>query len=464
MPQHGERHCVRQRVQPVTIPIPVSSRDTKTQTQSASGRDSRLRLTAVCLFALAIRLVVMFAGHTYLVKDDDTNHFGFGWEMGRVACSLAQGRGFSSPLPLPTGPTAIVGPIYPLILALVFKFFGIYSTSSAIAIRFLQCVFSSLTCLFIYLCARNTVGRRAGMLAAVVWALFPLNIFFAVQRVWETTLTAMLVAALFWAMNSVRESPSASRGAFAGALLGIAALLSTSLVVLAVPFAISAIVKNRLRLLRAAVAGSLALLVVVSPWLIRNRTQFGAIMFRSNFPLEFRVGNNIESYGQKMENLHPSNTPALNRHWQQIGEARFMEEERQANARFLAEHSDRFWFATANRIANYWTGAWIRPMADYPNDWRVIVPTSLLTLLGFVGLCLMFSRGQSQAWMYLGCLTVYPAAYYLTTSQPRFYHAMSPLLVLAASFAVCRVIDFLQSTSKNSGLPKETALFKESEG
>src|SRR5450432_4044180 len=97
-------------------------------------QNPRLFLFWLCLFAFALRVVVMFATSSYRLIDYGDDHFGFGWEMGRVARSLVEGHGFSSPLPLPTGPTAIVGPVYPLILAMFFKIFGVYSTSSAIAV------------------------------------------------------------------------------------------------------------------------------------------------------------------------------------------------------------------------------------------------------------------------------------------------------------------------------------------
>ena len=56
-------------------------------------------LIVVVAFAFCLRLSIIFAAATYRVVEDDTNHFGFGWEMGRVASSIADGRGFSSPLP-----------------------------------------------------------------------------------------------------------------------------------------------------------------------------------------------------------------------------------------------------------------------------------------------------------------------------------------------------------------------------
>jgi hypothetical protein len=396
-------------------------------------RNLRYFLIAVCLFAFAFRLAVMFATSSYRVVEDDTNHFGFGWEMGRVASSLAEGAGFSSPLPLPTGPTAIVGPVYPLVLASVFKVFGVYTTGSAIAIRILQILFSSLTCLLIYLCGRDTVGTSAGKLAAIIWVVFPLNIFFSVTKVWETSLTAMLMAGLFWFMLPLRNSLSIWRWSAAGGLLAVAALVNTSLVVVVIPFGLSALWRNRRRAFFPTMVGALTCLAVVSPWVVRNHTEFGKFMLRSNFPLEFRIGNNEFSYGQKIEALHPSNTPSINVHWQEVGESRFMAEEQAANSQFIAAHFDRFALSTLNRVVNYWTGAWIKPIAGFPNSWPVVIATSVLTLLALLGVKRMLASGNSAAPIYVGCLLLYPVVYYLTTSQPRFYHAITPLLILPAS-------------------------------
>jgi hypothetical protein len=178
---------------------------------------------------------------------------------------------------------------------------------------------------------------------------------------------------------------------------------------------------------------------VLSPWLVRNYLEFGKFLLRSNFPLEFRVGNNEWSHGQKIEGLHPSNTPYVNQHWHDVGEARFMAEERELNSRFLAAHPGMFALATVNRIVNYWTGAWITPTIDAPNTWPVIIATSIVTLLGLLGVRQLFYSGNSAAFMYAGCLLIYPLPYYLTTSQPRFYHAITPLLIVLGAFWVLKL-------------------------
>ena len=57
----------------------------------------------------------------------ETGNFEFGWELGRVAKSLAEGNGFSSPIGEDMGPTSWVAPIPALLQAGIFKLLGIYS-------------------------------------------------------------------------------------------------------------------------------------------------------------------------------------------------------------------------------------------------------------------------------------------------------------------------------------------------
>src|SRR5579863_7358367 len=84
----------------------------------------------IVMIAFLLRLAVITIGHTYRITPR-RDHFQFGWEMGRLARSIASGQGFSSPTDLPTGPSAWAPPVYPYILAVVFRLFGVYSAVSA---------------------------------------------------------------------------------------------------------------------------------------------------------------------------------------------------------------------------------------------------------------------------------------------------------------------------------------------
>ena len=57
------------------------------------------------LIAFAVRVVWIAVAHTYRIRTNE-NNFAFGWEIGRIAYSLANGMGFSSPFGGNTGPSA----------------------------------------------------------------------------------------------------------------------------------------------------------------------------------------------------------------------------------------------------------------------------------------------------------------------------------------------------------------------
>src|SRR5215475_3055176 len=104
----------------------------------------------IATIAFLLRVGWIVIGHTYKFKASDDN-FSFGWEMGRIAASLAAGHGFSSPFGPSTGPTAWEPPLYPYLTAGVFRLFGVYSRSSAFVLLTLNSLFSALTCLPIFL-------------------------------------------------------------------------------------------------------------------------------------------------------------------------------------------------------------------------------------------------------------------------------------------------------------------------
>src|SRR3989441_11089331 len=164
------------------------------EASKASGHSSRTRsIFFVVLIAFLLRLAVITIGHTYRITPR-RDHFQYGWEMGRLARSIAIGQGFSSPTDVPSGPSAWAPPLYPYLLAGVFKPFGVYSALSAWVILTFNSVFSALTCLTLYRIGETVYGAAVGRAAAWTWALFPYAIYWPTRVVWETSLTAFLLS------------------------------------------------------------------------------------------------------------------------------------------------------------------------------------------------------------------------------------------------------------------------------
>ncbi len=120
--------------------------------------------------------------------------FLFAHETGRLARSIASGQGFSSPLHALTGPTAFQAPLFPFLLAGVFRLFGIYTDTSAFVIPALNSLFSALTCLTVFYIGEKTFGRTAANLAGWTWALLPTAVILSVHRVELAPLVALLLS------------------------------------------------------------------------------------------------------------------------------------------------------------------------------------------------------------------------------------------------------------------------------
>ena len=195
------------------------------------SRFTQSSLIWMVLTALAIRLVVM----VFLLPeqlDPSRDHWHFGYETGRIARSIVQGRGFSSPLFAETGPTAWMSPVYPYIVAGVFKVFGIYTTASAVVLLSLNALTSALTCIPIFFIARRTFGERAAKWAGWGWVFFPYAVYFPVERIWETWLSTLLLSLLFLFALHLEDRSGQTWGNWIGfgLLSSLAALTSPAIV------------------------------------------------------------------------------------------------------------------------------------------------------------------------------------------------------------------------------------------
>src|SRR5208283_3915750 len=106
------------------------------------------------LVGFVLRVLYIVAAHSYKFRTTDAN-FSFGWEIGRIAYSLANGHGFSSPFGGDTGPSAWTAPVYPLIVSLAFRAFGSYSHAASFALLTFNSLCAALNSWAIYRTARQ---------------------------------------------------------------------------------------------------------------------------------------------------------------------------------------------------------------------------------------------------------------------------------------------------------------------
>ena len=399
---------------------------------------------AMLSVALVIRLVVM--GFAYKIQlDPSRDHWVFGWETGRVARSIATGHGFSSPYPEPTGPTALIPPVYTYLVAGVFKLFGVYSVSSALAILTLNNLFSSLTCVPVFLIARRVFGVPAAVWAGWIWAFFPYSIALSNVVVWETSLTTLLLTLLV--LLTLKLEHSKSLGAWVGyGLLWGASGLTSPAVLTTLPFLGAWIWFRQWRrgsnCTGLAIAASLAFLLVVTPWIWRcSRTYGRLVAFRGNFGLEVLVGNSSDTSRAANWNVLPGFNKSELEELERDGEPAYMAEKQREANEFIAHHRLRYAGLTLRRVVNTWTGLW-----EFPPPWNMdesgvpnILMYSFISYLAFAGLVLAIRHGREEA-IPLAFLPMFlPAIYYLTHSDMGFRHPIDPVLVIFMAYAIVSI-------------------------
>jgi len=398
-----------------------------------SVRTSQFWMVAIAVF---LRVSWIIIGHTYKFKSAD-NNFGFGWEMGRIGAAIASGRGFSDPFGAPTGPTAWEPPLYPYLIAGVFHIFGIYSRASAFVLLTLNSMFSSLTCVPIFHIARRIFSEKVAVGSAWSWVLLPYVMFWCTRWVWETSLSALLIAVIVWLALTLEERDGVKPWLGFGVLWGIAALNSTVLLAFLPASGLWAWYRRAKRgksSWTGVLVASVIFLVCVTPWLMRNYETFGEFVFlRDNFGAELRLGNGNGADGTWMEYLHPTQDLYAMREYQAMGELPYIEMRRQEALDYIRADYGRFAVLCLKRFIYYWAGA---PKAGR-TWWLEQVKNSLFlasSVLMFWGLGRALRRGKPGAWLLFWLILLYSAIYYVVYPGQRYRHPIEPEITILAVY------------------------------
>jgi len=390
----------------------------------------------IAFVALLLRVAWILIGHTYRFKSTDAN-FGFGWEMGRIAASLASGHGFSNPFGGQTGPTAWEPPLYPYLTAAVFVIFGIYSKTSAFVLLTFNSACSALTCIPIFLIARRMFSVKVATWSAWAWALLPNVMFWCTRWVWETSLSALLLAMIFWVALTMEDHDDWTPWFGFGLLWGIAALNSTSLLSFLPAAGLWASyrrAKHGKRSFAGVALASAVFFACIAPWLVRNYETFGKFIFiRDNFGAELRMGNGPGADGTWMEYLHPSQNLYAMRQYESMGELAYIAMRRQEAVDYIKADYSRFAVLCLKRFVYFWAGP---PKATQP-AWMNEAKNSLYlasSLLMFWGLGRALRLGKPGAWLLFWLMLIFPAVYYVVFPAPRYRHPIEPEMAILCVF------------------------------
>ena len=398
--------------------------------------------------ALAVRLAYVVLAHTYRVRPYE-DHFGFGWEMGRIARALATGYGYADPFRGHTGPTTWVTPAYPLLIAGVFKLFGIFTATSAFVLIAINCVLNALMVCTTWEIAARCFNTSVAKWSAWIWALYPAAMQYAVKWIWEMTLTAFLfswVLVLALRMRGIggdaSDGASVRRWAVFGLLWGMIALSNPSLLLLLPACGLWILwraLKNQREQFRVQIAGvlvgSVVCLACITPWIYRNWVAFHHFVpMRGNLGAELYLGNGPGAIGLLMEYDHPFQDAAQLRLYTRMGEIKYAKMRGEMAKKVIRENPKHFLILCLKRMYYFWFSVPHPGDEGFVAEYGRSLNFQFTSIAGLLGLALALKRRVPGAVLFAWAFLLLPLVYYFVTVHARFRHPLEPLIAILSVY------------------------------
>lgn len=245
-------------------------------------------------------------------------------------------------------------PLYPYFLAGLFRVFGVNAT----AVRVVQIVIGSASCSLLYAVGTRVFGRRAGLAAGLLGALYWVLVYFDGELLLPVLLVFFALSAFLLAFEAADRGSALLAGA-SGLVFGLYSITRPNILVF-FPFAVwwmASVGRTRGRRVAAAMALALAVGCVIPPAAvtIRNAVVGGdAAVVASQGGVNLYIGNNPRSNGLEAV------VPGTRQTWWGGYDDTVEIAERELGRTLKPSEVSSYWFGQVLRYAREDPGGWLR--------------------------------------------------------------------------------------------------------
>ncbi len=361
-----------------------------------------------------------------------------GWEAVAIARELANTGHFANPFQTgPSGPTAIIPPLYPVFLAALIKVFGDTPTF-AVFTTGLTAVALALHSALLPGVSQALFGNRRPGIIAGVFSVFA----FQLMPQWDVMFTccALLLFVLYADLQTPRTAT------LTGVAFGLLLLTNPATVLVTGPWLLT---KKRPDLQGTGLALA-AILLTTLPWMWRNTQTLGTFSIKNNLGFTLYVSNAdcVQSTlddgpaSACLSERNPNKSATELALLRQVGETRYDARRREDALRWIRTNPEAFLRLTRGRIAAFW----FPPRAT---PWYTTITIWLVTALSLPGLVLITWRRGPSALFLLGVTVLYPALYYLVVVDIRYRYPILWISLLAAGYLLSQFAPVCYHLSKS---------------
>ena len=377
-------------------------------------------LWGVLALALALRLVAGMVVEPLTLSGDEANWHGVAKAF-LVSGILHGDAGTYWP------------PLYPLMLAVTYRILP----GGPDAIQIVQAVLGTLTCAILYWIGRRIGGRRAGLSAAAICAVYPFFVLFSAILMAETLLVFLTVSALAVFLMAT-DRVTAPRCAVLGLTIALGALAKPVMLAWAVMLVPALWWFGRgspgSRVVGVGVAIA-TILLTIAPWTLRNFIVTGRFVpVTTNLGMNLMIGSEPRAtgiYRRGAPYMEMADSIACSPTRDEV--MRDQETTRQALA-WLVFDPVRTVRLALQKLAWFWGPlipgeSLVRSLAGS----AAYLPVLVLGVLGTVRL-----RGTAVAWGVLSLALALSAVHVVFFAHTRFRFPIDAVLMAPAGWLACR--------------------------
>ena len=433
-----------------------------------SNKASKALWVTGILFLIALGIELLFYKSFsvgYLISPD-------GLTYSNIAENFLHGKGLVNTMNAAEGKNGIpqavaftreyvVGPVYPLLLALVYGMFGLKSYGMVVLV--LHTLLGAAGAVFAYKTGEILFGKRYAWIPYVLTITYPPFAFWRMYVLTETTYVFMITVVLYFMARCSQEveRPKLRTLVMFGMVIGISNLVRPLLLLFFPVLGLWLWWINRWRLKKALRDFTVILMmtvVVMSPWWIRNGIRYHQFIAVSNYgAYEFYLGNNpltvTDSYFYFTQ---PSYDPVEKARIEKLPVLEQEKEYKQLAVSYILQHPIKFLERTFAKERNlfwqpsvYIEGPFNKMQGDAQDRWYLI--------LGLAGIILSLPRLRKYSFLIL-FIAYYSFIVSMITVVPRYRLPVMPAMVLMASLVFVMAIEgIVRLTRLNRGTGRRKA-------
>jgi hypothetical protein len=384
-------------------------------------------------------------------------------EASHIASALVSKGQFADPFAAPTGPTAHLTPFFPVLLAGVERIFGDGYGGAFARCLLVIGIYSLLYSLYPTFARIFGFPASAGVFAGFLAALLPVKRSAEVFRGWEEPYAAIALAVLL--ALTLKHWKTGNRNLRSVLLLGAAWGLAFYISFALAPIFIGLVVlelfhRRSWAALRESMVLVLAAVIVMSPWLLRNRIELhGWTTMRTGLGQNLRCSNHdgvrasveLINTDPASKRMYALNSVEESRKVKAMGELAYDHYETKLALDWIYHHPGEFVVLSIERFFYFWAGP-----KEHPFEFAV---TTAYTILAGIGLAFLKRRvGVQQFHIWCVVLFTYPVLYYVVQYANRYRVPIDWMTWLSAGLVLSMVLEKVRRPAVVGSLFNPTSL------